>query len=155
MQQGVPPGFDPATFDTVPYAQRVEKPWGHELLFTPPGKSYAGKLLHVRAGHRLSLQYHDQKHETILLLHGHALLHADDATGEVHAVEMLPGLGYSIVPGQRHRLEAIEDSDFVEASTPELGITFRIQDDHGRGNETEAVRSAANRGWGERPAPAT
>lgn len=139
---------DAATgFSLVPFAQRVEKPWGYELLFTPADRPYTGKLLVVRAGRRLSLQYHDEKQETIMLLRGRAQLQADGAGGALETIDMAPGMGYSIVPGQRHRLVAIEDSDFVEASTPELGTTFRVEDDHGRGDETAAVRAEPNRGW--------
>src|SRR5947208_2094291 len=123
-----------------PYAQRVDKPWGHELLFTPPEKGYAGKLLCVRAGCRLSLQYHDEKAETILLLRGRAQLQADGSDGELQTIELRPGVGYSNVPGQRHRLIALEDSEFIEASTPECGTTYRLEDDYDRSHETEVVR---------------
>ena len=57
------------------------------------------------------------------------------------------GKGYSNVPGQRHRLVAVEDSEFVEASTPETGTTYRLEDDHGRGHETEIIRGQPDRGW--------
>jgi len=138
--------FDPSTFDITPFAQRLEKPWGYELVFTPPDRPYAGKLLHVRAGKRLSLQYHDQKCETVVLLSGRAQLQVDDGAGELRTLEMTPGAGYSIAPGQRHRLIALEDSELAEASTPEVGTTFRLEDDAGRGHETDDLR-AAERGW--------
>ncbi|MHB8575393.1 MAG: cupin domain-containing protein, partial [Dehalococcoidia bacterium] len=130
-----------ARFETRPFSLRIEKPWGYEILFTPPALDYAGKLLHINAGRRLSLQYHDQKSETITLLRGRALLQADGATGDLKTIEMQLGEGYSIVPGQRHRLIAVGDCDLVEASTPERGTTYRIEDDAGRGDETEAVRN--------------
>ena len=126
--------------DNTPFIQRVEKPWGFELLFTPPDRPYAGKLLHIDAGKRISLQYHDQKLETIVLLRGRAQLLIDNAAGELETIEMLPGQGYSNVPGQRHRLIAIEASDLLEASTPEIGTTYRLEDDSGRGHETEQSR---------------
>ncbi len=136
------------TFTNEPFSQRVEKPWGYELLFTPPHLAYAGKLLHVHRGRRLSLQYHDEKSETIMLLKGRAQLQADGVDGKLETIDMQIGKGYSNVPGQRHRLVAIEDSDFVEASTPERGTTFRIEDDAGRGHETQEMRTRDNRGWG-------
>lgn len=139
--------FERSLFSILPFAQRVKKPWGYEILFTPPDKGYAGKLLHVNAGRRLSLQIHDQKQETILLLAGRAQLQCDDERGELVTIEMTPNVGYSIVPGQRHRLIAIDDSDFAEASTPEMGTTFRLEDDAGRTHETDEVRRAENRGW--------
>lgn len=142
-----PISIDPSGFSNEPFARRIEKPWGYELLFTPPDKGYAGKLLHVLAGHRLSLQVHDEKHETIMLLRGRAVLQADDQQGELVTIAMELDTGYSNVPGQRHRLLAIEDSDFVEASTPESGTTYRLEDDHGRSHETEEVRASLNRGW--------
>jgi mannose-6-phosphate isomerase-like protein (cupin superfamily) len=134
-------GGDPATFCTEPFALRVEKPWGYELIFTPPDRPYCGKLLHVSAGKRLSLQMHDQKLETIMLLRGRGVLLCDDDRRELIELAMQPGQGYTIVPGQRHRLIALEDCDFVEASTPETGTTFRLEDDTGRSDETEALRA--------------
>jgi mannose-6-phosphate isomerase len=133
--------FDPTGFTNAPFLRRVEKPWGYELIFTPPGKPYTGKLLHVDAGKRLSLQYHDEKLETIMLLRGRGILLADNERGELEEIEMEPLKGYSNVPGQRHRLIAIEDCDFVEASLPETGTTYRLEDDSGRGTETEAMRA--------------
>jgi oxalate decarboxylase/phosphoglucose isomerase-like protein (cupin superfamily) len=140
------------SWSTHPFVERVEKPWGYELLFTPSGKPYAGKLLHVNAGRRLSLQYHDGKWETILLLSGRADLQVDAADGTLATIAMEPMKGYSVVPGQRHRLIAREDCVFVEASTPETGTTYRLEDDSGRGNETESVRGEPNRGWRSRMA---
>jgi quercetin dioxygenase-like cupin family protein len=134
--------FEPSGFTNQPFLLRVEKPWGYELIFTPPQKPYTGKILHVRAGKRLSLQWHDEKQETIMLLRGRAILLADDANRTLAEIEMEPGKGYSNVPGQRHRLIAIEDSDFVEASLPETGNTYRLEDDSGRGTETEAARAS-------------
>jgi mannose-6-phosphate isomerase len=146
--------YDPATFSTVPYSRRVEKPWGYEILLTAPDKPYAGKLLVVRAGQRLSLQIHDVKQETIVLVSGRARLQADNERGELETIEMLPGCGYAVVPGQRHRLIAVEYCEFFEASTPESGTTLRLEDDHGRGHETEDHRRLTNRGW-ERPSGST
>jgi len=133
--------IDPSSFSNEPFLLRVEKPWGYELIFTPPEKPYTGKILHVRAGKRLSLQWHDEKAETIMLLRGRAIIVADNPERTLEEIEMEPGKGYSNVPGQRHRLIAIEDSDFVEASLPETGNTYRLEDDAGRGTETAAERA--------------
>ena len=133
-------------FAAEPFVLRVEKPWGYELIFTPPERPYCGKLLHVNAGKRLSLQIHDEKLETIMLVRGRGILLCDDPCGTLVEIEMTPGAGYTIVPGQRHRLIAVEDCDFVEASTPEPGTTFRLEDDAGRSNETDAVRARERAG---------
>lgn len=133
--------FDPTAFTNAPYALRVEKPWGYEVIFTPPEKPYTGKMLHVNAGMRISLQYHDQKSETIMLLRGRGILLADNNRGDLVEIEMEPLKGYSNIPGQRHRLIAIDDCDFVEASQPETGNTYRLEDDSGRGTETAAMRA--------------
>ena len=87
--------FDPSRFTNEPFLTRVEKPWGYELIFTPPDKPYTGKLLHVDAGKRLSLQYHDEKLETIMLLRGRGILLCDDSAGELVEIEMEPAKGYS------------------------------------------------------------
>jgi hypothetical protein len=133
--------FDLSAFTNEPFLVRAEKPWGYELIFTPPDKPYTGKILHIDAGKRISLQYHDQKAETIMLLRGRGVLLADNARGELEEIEMEPLKGYSNVPGQRHRLIAIEDCDFVEASLPETGTTYRLEDDTGRGAETDEMRA--------------
>jgi len=133
--------FDPSAFTNAPFVVNVEKPWGYELIFTPPEKGYCGKILHVTAGKRLSLQYHDQKEETIMLLRGKALLLCDNEQHEIEEIAMEQGKGYSNVPGQRHRLYALEDSDFIEASLRETGMTYRLEDDSGRSDETEAMRA--------------
>src|SRR6266508_3400857 len=90
--------FDPSHFTNAPFALTVSKPWGYELVFTPSDKPYTGKLLHVQAGKRLSLQFHDEKQETIMLLRGRAILLCDNAAGELEEIAMEPGKGYSNVP---------------------------------------------------------
>ena len=142
--------FDTSTFDNAPFLVRVEKPWGYELIFTPPDRPYCGKVLHVNAGQRISLQYHDEKQETIMLLRGRGILLADNAAGDLEEIEMEPGKGYSNVPGQRHRLIAVEDCDFIEASMPETGNTYRIEDDSGRGTETAEMRTRERGREGDR-----
>jgi len=117
------------------YQQKTIKPWGWEILFTPPGLAYTGKILFVRAGNRLSLQYHDQKQETLALLEGEGLLHLETDTGQLTTLPMAPQTGYTINQGQKHRFEAIGDCLIVEASTPQVGKTYRVEDDYHREDE--------------------
>jgi mannose-6-phosphate isomerase-like protein (cupin superfamily) len=109
----------------------VDKPWGHELIWakTP---HYVGKILHVRAGEALSLQYHSVKDETIMALSGRMKLEFF-ADGELPRVrELGPREPFHIVPGLRHRMIAIEDTDVLEVSTPELDDVVRLEDRYGR-----------------------
>jgi mannose-6-phosphate isomerase-like protein (cupin superfamily) len=131
-------------FSVEPHAQRVEKPWGYEILLTPTDVPYTAKLIHVRAGKRLSLQLHDTKVETQTLVAGHGTLVLEGDDGELHDIDMQPGVGYHVAVGQRHRLCAALDADATvfEASTPEAGTTLRLEDDYKRPDETEAVRRA-------------
>jgi mannose-6-phosphate isomerase-like protein (cupin superfamily) len=121
----------------------VEKPWGHEILLSPDGAAYTSKLIHVKAGHRLSLQLHDEKTETQTLVAGKGVLILEGPDGELHEVQMEPNVGYSVAIGQRHRLCAAPDQDatIFEASTPEIGTTYRLHDDYARPDETEQVRA--------------
>lgn len=115
---------------------RVEKPWGHELIWARTTR-YVGKVIHVRAGHALSLQYHDRKEETLLLWRGRLrfeLREGDDA----RSWEMKPGERVHVRPGAVHRMTAIEDCDVFEVSTPELDDVVRIEDRYGREGTTEA-----------------
>jgi len=131
-------------FSLLPNARRIEKPWGYEILLTPPDVPYAFKLIHVDAGKRLSLQVHDVKVETQTLVAGRGILVLEGADGQLHDVEMQPGVGYHVAVGQRHRLcaGADEDATIIEASSPEAGTTLRLDDDYARPNETEELRTA-------------
>ncbi len=140
--------FDKSKFGNTPYQRRVEKPWGYEIIFTPPDSPYTGKILHIEAGRRLSLQVHDEKTETLCLIKGKCLYISGDCDGRLVEIGMEPMKGYTVALGQKHRLCAIEDSDVFEASTPERGNTLRLQDDDHRGTETEKMREEPNRGWG-------
>lgn len=135
---------NPVAFTLDPHARRIDKPWGYEILLTPPDVPYTFKLIHVQAGKRLSLQIHDVKVETQTLVEGHGILVLEGPDGELHDVEMRPGVGYHVAVGQRHRLCAAADSDatILEASTPEAGTTLRLEDDYARPDETEELRSA-------------
>jgi len=111
--------------------RKTEKPWGYELLFAHRSE-YAGKVIFVKKGHRLSLQYHEKKDETLYVYKGKALL--DIGENDQHMVSRVVQSGESITvpPFTRHRLKAIEDTVFLEASTPELDDVVRIEDDYGR-----------------------
>ncbi|HET9411514.1 MAG TPA: hypothetical protein VFO38_01555 [Candidatus Saccharimonadales bacterium] len=134
------PHFDPAGFTTNPYVKRVEKPWGYELHWVPESAPYMGKLLHINAGARLSLQVHDQKQESWFLVGGHVVVEWEDNKGQMLTTTLQAGVGYSTQVGQKHRLRAITDSDVVEVSTPEAGTTWRLEDDFARPHETPAQR---------------
>jgi mannose-6-phosphate isomerase-like protein (cupin superfamily) len=112
--------------------KRVEKPWGHELWWAHTDR-YVGKLLHVKAGHQLSLQYHERKDETIHLWRGELRLVLDERNGE-GLVERVLGVGesYRVRPGVVHRMIAVTDCDILEASTPEVEDVVRLEDRYGR-----------------------
>jgi mannose-6-phosphate isomerase len=112
-------------------ARRVPKPWGHEDIWAE-NKRYVGKILAIRAGKRLSLQYHEVKDETILVLRGRLRLELENDRGEIESLELGPGESRHIAPGRRHRFGAIEDTELVEVSTPELDDVVRVEDDFGR-----------------------
>ena len=109
---------------------RVEKPWGYELHWAKTDR-YVGKVLHVNAGHALSLQYHNKKDETIFLWTGRLLFEIGDSHALVKR-EMRPGESVHITPSTIHRMTAIEDSDIFEVSTPELDDVVRLEDRYGR-----------------------
>jgi mannose-6-phosphate isomerase len=111
--------------------RRVEKPWGHELIWAETDR-YVGKLLHVKAGHALSLQYHERKDETIHLLRGTMRFITGASAAELSAVELREGQSFRITPGTVHRMEAITDVDILEASTPDLEDVVRLEDRYGR-----------------------
>jgi len=129
-----------------PSYRRVEKPWGWETIWAD-NRDYTGKFLHVHAGKRLSLQYHDSKMETQCLLSGRAVLIVEQTDGSLREILMELGKGYTLRPYQAHRLVAIEDSDVVEVSTAEMGTTIRLEDDFRRADETEEIRALPHRGW--------
>ncbi len=109
----------------------VEKPWGHELIWAHTDR-YVGKILHVRKGQSLSLQYHVKKDETVMVLSGRMLFeHYQD--GETpQQTELGPRVPFHITPGLRHRMTALEDTDIVEVSTTELDDVVRLEDRYGR-----------------------
>ena len=125
-----------------PFVERIKKPWGWELLLTPPESPVTGKVLHLNKDARLSYQYHEKKVETLCLVSGRAKIILND-----EETEMEPQKGYFIKPGDKHRLQGITDCDVLEVSTKEEGTTVRLQDDYQRPDETDELRKQPNRGW--------
>jgi mannose-6-phosphate isomerase len=109
---------------------KIDKPWGHELHWAKTER-YVGKVLHVKAGHALSLQYHNVKDETIFLWKGKMLFEIGQADA-LEKREMLPGESVHITAHTVHRMTAIEDCDIFEVSTPELDDVVRLEDRYGR-----------------------
>lgn len=112
-------------------ARRVDKPWGHELIWAHTDQ-YVGKILHVKAGHALSLQYHERKDETIHLLRGEMRFWAGPSVEQLALVPLREGESYRVTVGTVHRMEAVTDVDILEASTPDLDDVVRLEDRYGR-----------------------
>ena len=110
--------------------RRVEKPWGYELWWAKTDR-YVGKHIHINKGQRLSLQYHNQKDETIFVWKGKMLFEMGQGA-ERTTREMGPGDAVHVTPPTVHRMTAIEDTDIFEVSTPETEDVVRLEDDFGR-----------------------
>jgi quercetin dioxygenase-like cupin family protein len=115
----------------VKLPRKVDKPWGYELWWALTD-AYAGKILHIEAGHRLSLQFHESKDESAYVLSGRLRLSQGRSEEALETVELGPGDVWRNQPGEIHTLEAVEDSDIVEVSTPELDDVVRLSDNYGR-----------------------
>jgi mannose-6-phosphate isomerase len=111
--------------------RHVEKPWGWELVWAET-EAYVGKLLFVRAGQSLSLQYHEVKDEAWLVREGRAALELGEVGGPLETVEIVPGDAFHYTPGTVHRVTAVEDTLIVEVSTPHLSDVVRLEDAYGR-----------------------
>ena len=110
---------------------KIKKPWGHELLFALAPKKYAGKILVIENGKRLSLQYHRRKHESLYVLSGTLTLVLGKKTRLAR-----PGSAFAIPAGTVHRFESRRGRvTLVEVSTTELSDVVRLQDDYGRTGE--------------------
>ena len=133
--------FDKSKFTQSAYLKKIDKPWGHELHWTPDDLPYMGKILHINQGARLSLQLHDKKQESWMILSGRGKVIWENSNGELTETELVAGQGYSCALGQKHRLAGITDCDILEVSTPEIGTTYRLDDDYKRPDETEAQLS--------------
>ena len=108
--------------------RKVEKPWGHEIIWAET-KDYVGKLLHINAGQRLSLQYHEIKEETVYVLSG--TLYIYDGDGNI--TKLSSGQSFHVNPLQVHRFGANETNvEIMEVSTPHLDDVVRLEDDYQR-----------------------
>ena len=110
---------------------RIEKPWGYELLIEKNDK-YVMKKLGMNKGHKCSIQYHEKKKETVYVLSGMLKVYLGDDVDELDEIIMNPHDTMTIDPFKIHRMEAIENSVYLEASTPELDDVVRLQDEYGR-----------------------
>ena len=116
---------------------RVEKPWGYELIWAK-AEDYAGKMLFVRAGQTLSLQFHREKDESWYLLEGRAEVELGEAGQAVLKAEVVgPGAAFRLKPGTVHRVRAVEDTTILEVSTPQLDDIVRLEDAYGREGTTQ------------------
>lgn len=111
--------------------QRVDKPWGYELIWARTD-NYAGKILHIASGHMLSLQYHEKKEESIFLYSGRMTFVFEDEGGTLREIPLQAGDAHHIPTGRKHRMIALEDCDVFEVSTPFLDDVVRIADGYGR-----------------------
>lgn len=109
----------------------VQKPWGHETIWAHSDR-YVGKILHIKAGEALSVQYHERKDETVYLLAGELIYRVALEGEELRDVRLKQGESFRIVPHTIHQMEAVTDCDVLEASTPELDDVVRLTDRYGR-----------------------
>ena len=111
--------------------RKIEKPWGYELIYAHTEK-YVGKILFVKQGHRLSLQYHKDKDETIYVLEGQIELQVGTTERELAAATLFTGESIRLKPFTLHRIKALVHTTLLEASTSELTDVVRLEDDYGR-----------------------
>ena len=111
--------------------QRVEKPWGYELIWAKT-ETYVGKILHIKAGHQLSLQYHQIKEETIFVQSGKMKFIFENENGKLEEVLLSAGEAHHIPRGRKHRMIGVEDCNVFEVSTPHLDDVVRLEDSYGR-----------------------
>lgn len=137
--------IDPKSFVTDSYIRRVEKPWGYEIHFTPDNLPYMGKILHIDEGKQFSLQIHDEKQESWHLADGNLILLLENENGEMVEIKLEKGKGYTCKLGQKHRIKGGPGGgDVFEVSTPEIGNSYRLEDDYERTTETERSRAERN-----------
>jgi mannose-6-phosphate isomerase len=113
-----------STITTVP------KPWGHETIWARTDQ-YVGKILHIKAGHELSVQYHNVKDETVYLLSGELIYRIWEGDQPAN-VDLKIGDAYRVTAGTVHQMKAVTDCDVLEVSTPHLDDVVRLQDRYGR-----------------------
>ena len=110
---------------------RVEKPWGYEIWFAHT-EQYVGKIIHINEGAKLSLQYHEEKDETVYCYQGEAIFVYEEE-GMLKEAILAPGQSFHVVPTQKHRLIGGKGGcDILEASTSQVHDVVRLQDDYGR-----------------------
>jgi mannose-6-phosphate isomerase len=116
--------------------RRVDKPWGYELIFAQ-AETYVGKVLFVKAGESLSLQFHREKDESWLVQSGRAKLELGSAGDAMLKEEVVAaGASFRFRPGTVHRVTALEDTTIIEVSTTELDDIVRLEDRYGREGTT-------------------
>jgi mannose-6-phosphate isomerase-like protein (cupin superfamily) len=116
---------------TLSAARTVKKPWGQEEIFAETA-SYIGKILFIRAGEALSLQYHEQKEETLRVLDGELELVSGTSIEQLSTERLGPGAVFHIPPRELHRMLAITDCHLLEVSTNHLDDVVRLEDRYGR-----------------------
>jgi len=125
----------PARSARVPIT-RVAKPWGHETIWAH-SERYTGKIIHINAGHELSVQYHNKKDETVYLLSGQIIYRVQRNGEEVlDDVHLQVGEAFRMIPGTIHQMVAVTDCDILEVSTPEVDDIVRLSDKYGREGTT-------------------
>ena len=127
-------GSSPNLLDLDRFAvdvKRVEKPWGYELIYAATER-YCGKVLFIRAGEQLSLQFHKEKDETIYVQSGRVELEIGDPGKPIDTEVVGPGRAFHLAPGTVHRLRALDDTMILEVSTPEIEDVVRLEDRYGR-----------------------
>jgi mannose-6-phosphate isomerase-like protein (cupin superfamily) len=114
--------------------QKVDKPWGYELAFAATDR-YSGKVIFVRAGEQLSLQFHREKDETIYVQSGRAEFEIGEPGGTLDIEIVGPGRAFHLAAGTVHRVRALEDTVLFEVSTPETEDVVRLEDRYGRADD--------------------
>ncbi len=117
-------------------ARFVDKPWGHEEIFAVTDR-YVGKILFVRQGESLSLQYHERKEETLRVLDGVVEFVTGPDIDNLEAQTLEAGAVFHITPGTLHRMTSISDCNLLEVSTPELDDVVRLEDRYGRAGTSD------------------
>jgi mannose-6-phosphate isomerase len=127
-------GVSPNLLDLDRFAvevKRVDKPWGYELLYATT-ELYCGKVIFIRSGEQLSLQFHKVKDETIFVQSGRLELEIGEPGKPVDTEVVGPGRAFRLRPGTVHRMRALEDATILEVSTPQIDDVVRLEDRYGR-----------------------
>ena len=124
------------------FSQKVDKPWGYEIILTKPNLPYTAKLLFIKTGEQTSLQRHDQKKETLTLVSGSCQIVIGTDQQSLTTTDMQINTGYTIEPNTIHQIVSQQDCLIFEASTPETGTTYRLKDKYGRQDESEEIRKS-------------